>query len=38
MKVIRRGAVEILVDNELEKGKLRQAAQHGKPAPHQGRF
>jgi len=30
MKVIRRGAVEILVDNELEE-KLRQAAQHGKP-------
>ena len=30
MNVIRRGAVEILVDNELEE-KLRQAAQHNKP-------
>jgi tyrosyl-tRNA synthetase len=30
MQVIRRGAVEVLVDNELEE-KLRQAAQHGKP-------
>jgi tyrosyl-tRNA synthetase len=30
MNVIRRGAVEILVDSELEE-KLRQAAQHNKP-------
>jgi tyrosyl-tRNA synthetase len=30
MQVIRRGAVEVLVDNELAE-KLRQAAQHGKP-------